>query len=273
MKSLIVCMVSIDVEEDIRNDNRKVFKGVENLNKIMNLFNKYNIRSTLFVKGEVMQKYPDLVLQWSKKHEISCHGNCHIIDRSKQGIKRYMLSKLEREKQLKYFCKLYEDLFDFKPKGFRAEEFAIDQLQLKLLEKYDFEYDSSVLSNYPFFIKNIGYKGKAPTEPYHPSYENYKQKGDMKILEIPFTTLAFGFPLSGTWIRVFGQKSHKFLLTLKKPRFIGLMMHPWDAIEHEGTFSKNSGEKFLGYLDTILEMLCKNYKFKSGEEILRICQK
>lgn len=259
-------MVSVDVEEDLRSDNEKTFEGVENLDKILNIFENYNIQSTLFVKGEVMENYPDLVLKWSKKHEISCHGNCHIIDRSKSYVKRYMLSKQEREKQLKDFCELYGDLFGTKPKGFRAEEFTIDQLQLKLLEKFGFEYDSSVLSNYPFFIKNVGYKGKAPEMPYHPSYSNYREKGDMRILEIPFTTLAFGFPLSGTWIRVLGTKFYKFLLALKKPRFIGLMLHSWDCIEYEYKYSRNSGERFLEYLDDILENLEKrNYSFVRGE--------
>ena len=267
-----VCMVSVDVEEDLRNDNEKVFKGVEKLDKILNIFDDHNIQSTLFVKGEVLKNYPDLVLRWSKKHEIAYHGSCHIIDRSKSHIKRYKLQKTERDNQLKNFCRLYEDLFDSKPKGFRAEEFAIDLLQLRLLEKYDFEYDSSVISNYPLFIKNVGYKGKAPNMPYYPSYSNYREKGEMKILEIPFTTLAFGFPLSGTWIRVFGPKFYKFLLTLKKPPFIGLMIHSWDCIEYEYKYSRNSGEKFLEYLDDILETLSKNYNFKSGREVLRTCQ-
>ena len=267
-----VCMISIDVDEDLRNDNEKVFKGVEKLDKILNIFDDRDIRSTLFVKGEVMENYPDLVLRWSKKHEIAYHGSCHTIDRNKSHIKRYKLSKNERENQLKDFCRSYEDLFGYKPVGFRAEEFAIDQLQLELLDKFGFEYDSSVLSNYPFFIKNVGYKGKAPNMPYHPSYSNYREKGDMRILEIPFTTLAFGFPLSGTWIRVFGTKICKFLLASKKPQFIGLMMHSWDYIEYEGAFSKNSGGRFLEYLYDVLETLDKNYKFRCGEEILRICR-
>lgn len=253
-----ICMVSIDVEEDL---NQKTFHGVENLDKILKIFNKFGISATLFATGEVLEKYPDLIVKWSKKHEIACHGYYHVP--------LYELSISERKKQLENFCELYERILGKKPKGFRAVQHTIDNTQLKLLEDFGFEYDSSVVPRYVPIRKYVGYKGKAPTEPYYPSYGDYKKKGDMKMLEIPVTPLIFGISLYGTWIRVFGPNFYKFLLFLKKPEFISLAMHPWDAMEYEGAFSKNSGEKFLECLDDILETLCKNYKFKGGNEVLK----
>lgn len=255
-------MVSVDVEEDL---NQKTFCGVENLDKLLNIFDKFGINATLFATGLVLEKYPDLIVKWSKKHEIGCHGYYHVP--------LCELSISERKKQLEDFCELYENILGEKPKGFRAVQHTIDNTQLKLLEKFGFEYDSSVVPRYLPIKKYVGYKGRAQTEPYYPDYANYKEKGNMEILEIPVTPLIFGIPLYGTWIRVFCPNFYKFLLVLKKPEFINLAMHPWDALEHKGAFSKNSGEKFLGYLDAIFETLSKNYKFKSGEEILRICQK
>ena len=256
-----ICMVSIDVEEDL---NQKTFHGVANLDKILEIFNKFGISATLFATGEVLERCPDLIEKWSKKHEIACHGYYHIPLSE--------LSFSERKKQLENFCRLYENILEEKPKGFRAVQHIIDNRQLKLLEEFGFEYDSSVVPRYIPIRKYVGYKGKAPTEPYYPSYEDYKKKGDMKILEIPVTPFIFGISLYGTWIRVFGPNFYKFLLFLKKLKFINVAMHPWDAIEHEGALSKNSGEKFLEYLDDIFEGLSKNYKFKSGREVLRTCQ-
>jgi len=257
-----ICMVSVDVEEDL---NQKTFCGVENLDKVIDIFDKFRINATLFTTGLVLEKYPDLIVKWSKKHEIGCHGYYHVPLSE--------LSIYERKKQLEDFCELYESILGAKPKGFRAVQHTIDNLQLELLEKFGFEYDSSVVPRYVPIKKYVGYRGRAPAEPYYPDYSDYKKKGDMKILEFPVTPLIFGIPLYGTWIRVFGLGFYKFLLVLKKPEFINLAMHPWDALKYEGKFSKNSGENFLEYLDNILEMLNKDYKFKSGEEIFKICQK
>jgi len=254
------CMVSIDVEEDL---NQRTFNGVENLDKILKLFDKFNIRATLFVTGEVLEKYPDSIVKWSKKHEIACHGYYHIP--------LYELSIPEREKQLKDFCELYEIILGQRPQGFRAVKHAVDNTQLKLLEEIGFIYDSSVVPRYVPIRKYVGFKGRAPTEPFYPSYINYRENGDMKILEIPTTPLISGIPLYGTWIRVFGSRFYRILLALKKPKFISLAMHSWDVVKYEGSFSRNSGGKFLQILEKILIDLESQgqYQFLSSEEIYK----
>ncbi len=252
------CMVSIDVEEDL---NRRTFNGVENVDKILELFDNFNVSATLFATGEVLQKYPDLIVKWSKKHEIACHGYNHIP--------LYELSISEREKQLEDFCELYKKILGGKPKGFRAVKFAIDNTQLKLPEELGFRYDSSVIPRYVPVRKHVGFKGKAPTEPYYPSYDNYREKGEMKILEIPNTPLIFGIPLFGAWFRVFGPKFYRALLALKEPEFITLGMHSWDIVEYKGPFSKNSGVKALQILEEILTDLQSHghYHFTSGDGV------
>jgi peptidoglycan/xylan/chitin deacetylase (PgdA/CDA1 family) len=254
-----ICVVSIDVEEDIGNTGKNRFRGVENLDRVLKIFQMFEIKATLFVTGEVLEAYPYLIERWSKIHEIACHGYYHTP--------LYVLSLSEREKQLDDFCRLYERIVSDKPKGFRAVRHTIDSDQLKLLEKFGLSYDSSVMPNYPFVRKYVGYKGKAPTEPYFPDYDDYKRRGDMKVLEIPVTPLIFGIPLSGTWIRVFGPKFYEFVLKLKKPPFISLTMHSWDCIKWEGKYSRNSGEEFIKALENILGLLQDEYQFINAEEI------
>jgi hypothetical protein len=256
-----ICFVSIDVEEDLRKEDIKTFEGIKKLNKILDIFKKYKIKSTLFVTGDVLQKFPGLVVNWSKNHEIACHGFHHIPLNE--------LSPLERKKQLKDFIQIYEDLLSKKPKGFRAVQHTIDDTQIKLLVDSGFRYDSSVIPRYIFFKSYIGYKGKAPNLPYLPCSNDYRKKGDSKILELPVSPLIFNFPLGGTWIRTLGPNFYKFLLFFKKPEYISLAIHPWDAICHNGKYSKNSGEIFLEFLDEILEYLNKFYLFKSGEDFLQ----
>lgn len=252
-------MVSVDVEQDI--GTGKPFLGVENLDKILKIFDKFESKVTLFTTGEVLENYSRLVQRWSRKHEIACHGYYHVP--------LFQLSVSEREKQLEDFGRLYEKILGGKPKGFRAVKHTIDNTQLRLLERFDFVYDASVVPRYVPFRKYVGYKGKAPTEPYHPSYDNCRKRGDMKILEIPTTPLIFGISLYGTWLRVLGPRFYRVLLTLKKPKFISLALHPWDAIEYKGSFSRNSGDRFLEYLEKLLNNLSSHrYIFITGEELL-----
>lgn len=251
-------MVSIDVEEDL---NQRTFRGVENLDKILELFDEFNISATLFATGEVLEKYPDLIVRWSKKHEIACHGYYHVP--------LYELSMSEREKQLKDFYELYKKILGEKPTAFRAVRHTIDTAQLKLLEELGFQYDSSVMPRYVPIRKYVGFKGKAPIEPYYPDYGNYREKGNMKILEIPNTPLILGIPLFGTWLRVFGSRFYRALLVLKEPEFISLGMHSWDVIEYEGPFSRNSGGKFLRILaETLTDLKSHGYIFINGGNLL-----
>jgi len=253
-----ICFVSIDVESDF---GQKSFKGVEGLENILDIFKKYNISSTLFITGPVLEKYPDLVKKWSQTNEISCHNFTHAtLDK---------LTLYQREKELNDFLKIYSSLFGQNPLGFRAPRFVIDGTQLELLEKHNFFYDSSVLSNYIPFKEYQGFKGKAPNTPYFPSRENYLKKGEMKILEIPIATQILGLPLFGIGLRYLPAIFWKILFKIHSPSFITLGMHSWDAVPFSGKKSFNSGEKFLKNLEELLFFLRKlNYRFLNGKEIL-----
>lgn len=253
-----MCMVSIDVEQDL---GQETFCGVENLDGLMEIFNESGIRSTLFVTGKVLERYAGKVKEWSRHHEIGCHGYYHVP--------LYTLSLPERKEQLKTFSELYEGILGGKPKGFRAVQHSIDNYQLKLIEEFGFEYDSSVIPRYIPVRKDVGYKGKAPAQPYYPDCKDYREQGSMGILEIPASPLLLGIPLQGTWIRVLGLLPYRLLLRLKKPPFISLSMHSWDAIEYSGAWSRNSGPEFLKLLSDLLQSLTESYEFVSGDDILK----
>ena len=246
----------MDVENDL---NADTFNGIKSMPVLLSIFEKYGIRATLFVTADILKRFPEQVKTWSKNHEIGCHGYYH------EPLYKY--NKEERKKQMKMFLDLYEEVLGEKPKGFRAVQHTIDQDMINLLEKENFSYDSSVIPRYIPFRKYVGYKGKAPVLPYYPSKKNYLLVGSLKILEIPITPILFGFSLYGTWLRLFGVTFYKFLFALKKPHFIGLSMHPWDAQIYKGTYSRNSGKPFLTKLDALLKYLKKHYKFVSGDEI------
>lgn len=70
-----------------------------------------------------------------------------------------------------------------KPTSFRAGCFALQSSDLPYLEDVGVLVDSSCVSgsDYKMFVDWTG----SPNEPYHPSYENVREKGDAKLLEVP----------------------------------------------------------------------------------------
>jgi peptidoglycan/xylan/chitin deacetylase (PgdA/CDA1 family) len=264
------CFVSIDVERD-NFGKQNTYEGAENLDSILDVFKKHRVSATLFISGQVLEHYPDLVRKWAKNYEIGCHNYSHqYLDE---------LDLLERERQLKKFVEVYRTILEKSPKGFRAPRNIMDNEQYSILKRYGFLYDSSVLPRYPWPIRRYeGYRGRAPISPYWPDKNNYRKKSPStvlgasnKLLEIPETPISFGIPvlnipLVATWLRKWGTRVFKRIFWLKKPKFISFSMHSWDGVEFKG--GKNSGEKFLRQLDEMLGFLKKiGYEFKSGEKI------
>ena len=260
-----ICFLSIDVEKH-ENQKDQPFEGVDNLDNILNIFKKHKANATLFVAGEILEYCPDLVKKWSKDFEVSCHNYWYVaLDK---------INLPERERQIRDFVNLYKNILGYPPKGFRAPRNVIDNNQFPILERYGFLYDSSVLPRYPWPIKlYAGYRGRAPIFPYYPNINNYRKKGEMKILEIPESPISFSLPMIhipfvATWLRKWGVKVFKILLKSRKQDYLSFSMHSWDSVKFVGKSHKNSGKIFLRQLDEILGFLKKiGYEFKSGEQI------
>ena len=208
------CFVSIDVEHD-RGQGERKFSGVENLEKILEILKKHGIPATLFVTGQVLEKYSGLVKEWSKDFEIACHSFSHRFWNT--------LSIQERQKELDDFINLYRQIFQKDPRGFRAPSHVIDKAGIELLDEKGFLYDSSIVPHYPPFKKYRGYKGRAPLLPYR--FEG------MNILEIPVRGQLSGIPLAGAWIRSLPIWIYQTLFSVSRPEFITLNMHSWDIFD------------------------------------------
>lgn len=202
-----ICFVSIDVEGEEGETN---FKGVVSLDKILDIFKKYNIPATLFVTGNVLERFSENLKDWGSHFEIASHSFSHRFWND--------LTLKERKEEIEKFIRLYQEIFQQNPKGFRAPSHIIDEKGLKLLEEKCFLYDSSILPHYPFLKKYRGYKGKFPLLPYWYSAE---------ILEIPVAGLIFGIPLAGTWISKLPLFFYKFLFLISQPAFLTLNFHSW----------------------------------------------
>lgn len=224
-----ICFTSVDVEDG----------GVEDLDKILDIFKRYNISATLFVTGEALERYGNLVKEWSRIYEIACHSFTHKFWDT--------LSFGERKTELENFNNLYQKIFHRKPLGFRAPSHIIDKAGLKLLVNQGFLYDSSILPHYPPFKRYRGYRGRAPLLPYYPQ--------GLKILEIPVRGQILGIPLAGAWITKLPFWFYKILFFIRCPEFITLSVHSWDKLKN---------------FERIIRLLKnKHYQFLNGEQIYK----
>ena len=254
-----LCFASIDVEHDFGSGDNKIFHGVEEIDKIFQVFDRFNVPLTLFVTGDVLERYGEKVKSWARRYEIASHSYSHIFFNN--------LSDVEKEEEIGKFVDIYKKVFGFMARGFRAPSHVIDKVTLSILDRYGFVYDSSVVPHYPPLKKYRGYppppevtllrsdelrrgKGRAPVEPYN--------IGGLKLLEIPVSGQILGFPLAGAWIKGLPVILYRLLFIFNKPNFITLSMHSWDLLD----------KRFEVKLIKILEILKNNrYVFKSGEQI------
>ncbi|MFY9457344.1 MAG: polysaccharide deacetylase family protein [Candidatus Spechtbacterales bacterium] len=246
-----ICFISVDVEHDHGSEHAKTFHGAERMDEILDIFGREGISSTLFVTGEVLERYPDKIRKWAQNHEIGCHSYSHTF------FDLVHVSHIREE--LERFVNLYKKTLSTAPKGFRAPSHIIDNAAIRTVSDAGFCYDSSVVPHYLPLKKYRGYLGGAPKTPYYPSEISYKKAGDMDLLELPVTGHLLGVPLAGAWIRGLPFSVYQFLFALHKPRYISFSFHSWDMF-HDKRFTA----KFSKMLDLLRK---QGYQFKRGEEI------
>jgi len=153
---------------------------MKNTKKILELFEKYEIKATFFTLGYIADKFPDLIKEIdSKGHEIASHGYAHLDIRK--------TTKEEFEKDLRKSIETLQNITGKKILGFRAPYFSIDKKSfwaMKVLSKY-FKYDSSI-----FPVKTPLYGiSNAPRNTYKLNLENPSiEDPKSNLIEIPMAT-------------------------------------------------------------------------------------
>ena len=224
----------------------------EGLDNLLFLLDKYNIQATFFTTTIFAKKYPLLLKQISKKHEIACHGYEHS-DSYIQDLEKIQSAKKEIEK-----------IIGKKIKGFRAPRFEIEDINL--LSGLGFSYDSSI---HPTFIPG--------------RYMNLFKKrkihriGDvievplsvLPIIRLPIFWIAFkNLPL--TYSKIFTK------LNFSSNNYTMLYFHPWEfadlsSVNIPNYIKKKNGEELLKMLEKYI-LFCKknNYGFETIENYLRL---
>ncbi|MCB0459702.1 MAG: polysaccharide deacetylase family protein, partial [Flavobacteriaceae bacterium] len=207
MKKDKYCLLSNDVEttsiwhNTLRDKTGyKVLK--EGMPPLLELYAKYNIKSTFFFTGYIARLYPEIVsMVLPYGHEVGSHGLSH---EKKDGFDVMPLNlQIEHLKESK---KILEDIIGEEIISFRAPALRVNNNTAIALAETGFKIDSSVASQrFDMFMSFGGVKKLnwmvTPRLPYRTSQGSLFKKGNGSVVEIPLS--ASLFPYLSTTMRIF----------------------------------------------------------------------
>lgn len=104
--------------------------------RLLNLFKKYNLKTTFFIPGHSIESFPDQVKRIvDEGHEIGAHGYLHENP--------IAMTPTQEEAVLVKCVDLIEKLSGKKPRGYVAPWWEMSNSTAALLQKYGFTYDHS----------------------------------------------------------------------------------------------------------------------------------
>ena len=220
--------------------------------RLLQLFEKHEIKATFFVPGEIAQKHSAAIGEICRDgHEIACHGLAHEKNEC-------LLNETSQRRIIEEATRIIEEISGWQPRGFRAPCLRANKTTLDILDECGYVYDSSVV---PTFVP--GYYGfpMAPSKPYYPSSIFMEKKGSYKLLEIPVSVNPLiPLPLGAAWMRNLGASWVKFGVkmnfVLGNP--VVFYVHPRDVVslpKVEGIpwhLYRNVGDPTIRMLDAII---------------------
>ena len=246
------------------NEWSKYRSRLENsIDKILELFNKHNVRATFFVVGFVAENAPALIKKIADAdHEVATHGFFHrrVFDMTPEEFEHDLLKSRD----------VIEAASGKKVLGYRAPEWSLKKSTLwalDILKKHGFAYDASGVP-----LSHLGGK--------HFGFYPHKIKtayGD--ILEFPLSTFrAFWerVPFSGGLPMRLVPYYYILKLT-KETNRAGypaiFYIHPWEFDSERVAINLPFNRKFMHYFNLgstscKVELLLKYLAFSTVEEVL-----
>ena len=159
---------------------------VKNTHRLLECFDRHQIRATFFILGWVAESFPSLVREIaSSGHELASHGYHHQLI--------YMLTRDQFRDDVRRAKALIEDQAGVAVGGYRAPSFSIVESSLwafDVLIEEGYTYDASV---FPIHHDRYG----IPGAPRHP---HVIERAAGTIVEVPSSTVRIGgmnVPIAG----------------------------------------------------------------------------
>ena len=223
--------ITIDTEGDSADNPHSTYFGIKVIIPlVLDLFAKYDIKATFFVQEDsvcqVGSTFSDL---WNslenQGHEIGYHAH-GLIGLPLEEKQKIITNGIDRLRNL-----------GLHPVSFRAGRYHFDSSYLKILEKNNIKFDSSVIPGQQessgdriVISDHVG----APHTPYFPSYENHRFEGDSKILELPINRYPKMKPHKWGGLIKVGWRGEQVLLDyfmdIRKDKLIIINSHSWTGL-------------------------------------------
>ena len=241
------CFITNDVEttsiwHNCLRDKTGEYVLKEGMPILLDIYKKYDIKSTFFFTGYFAQKFPEAVkMIIPYGHEVASHGFTHEVDQAFDILPlEKQIEHLKKSKQILEYISGQEVI------SFRAPAARVNKNTPLALIETGFKIDSSVASQrFDFFLSFGGINKlkwiKTPRLPYKTKTNNLFKKGGSSIIELPLSALIF--PYIGTTLRMLPSITRfiRYLLYLEtklndKP--IVFLVHPNELIEENGKTRK-----------------------------------
>lgn len=234
-----------------------------NVERILNLLDKYGVKATFFTLGWIAERYPRLIRTIvDGGHELASHGYGH--QRASDLSEEQFFADIELAKRL------LEDLSGHEVKGYRAPSFSIGERNLwafDCLERAGYRYSSSI---YPIRHDHYGM-------PDAPRFAHSVRTG---LLEVPVTTarlLERNWPASGGgYFRLMPYAVSRWLLRRVNDidcQAAVFYFHPWEIdFEQPRIKGIDAKTRFRHYLnlhrtEQRLERLLADFSWGRMDEI------
>ncbi|MFC2113211.1 polysaccharide deacetylase family protein [Bacteroidota bacterium] len=271
-KKVRYCLLSNDVETtsiwyNTLRDETAVKVLEEGMPLLLDLYAKYNIKTTFFFTGYIARLLPRIVkMVLPYGHEVASHGMSH---NKEDGFD--ILSLKNQKKHLRDSKMILEDLSGQEVISFRAPALRVNSYTVHALEECGFKIDSSIASQrFDMFLSYGGLQKTkwltAPRLPYRASKGSLFKKGESNIIEVPLSALLM--PYISTTMRIFPllTRIQKRILNTEtgitgKPHVF--LIHPNELIDEssEQEIINRRANYYLNYL--LADLLRRKLKLKN----------
>ncbi len=242
---------------------------------ILDLLDRYGIKASFFILGEVAERAPSLVESiFLKGHEIGSHGFSH---RPLWELnERLFLEELQRFDWI-----IKRILGKVRVRGFRAPTFSLDdstKWALKILVETGYQYDASI---FPVKLNRVyGIEG-GPIHPYRISLDEIrKEDPESPLIEFPMSLVKIGsakIPMSGGfYLRVLPLPIiHWGLRRINRQYPFLVYFHPWEGCAKTPRLDLPLYNRLISYYGMNsalkkLESLLRRFRFTRVDEVLHL---